>query len=99
MPRSNVYPPMPRSNVLPLHNAPRVVAGMSMELDLSTGITTRGKEEKSRAPRRCLRCVKHGGAAPSQCIGASTSKKNKKKDGVTCDYLHACGTAKEGELH
>jgi hypothetical protein len=92
---------MPRSNVLPSHNAPRVVAGMSMELDLSTdvkGISKRGKDKKVRAPRRCLRCVKYGGAAPAQCIGASTSKQSKKKDGETCNYFHEDGTAKGGTL-
>ena len=95
------YTPMPRSNVLPSHNAPRVVAGIRMELDLSTdvkGSSTRGKDKKVRAPRRCLRCVKYGGAAPAQCIGASTSKKSKKKDGEMCDYFHACGRAKGGEI-
>ena len=99
------YQPMPGSNVLPSHNAPRAVAGMNMELDLSTdagedggvkGITTRGKDTKTRASRTCKRCVRYTGAAPTECIGASTRRSN---GVVDCNYFHAYGTAKWGELH
>jgi len=52
---------MPGSTVLPSLNAPRVVAGMNMELDLSTdagedggvkGITARGEDKRTRATRK-----------------------------------------------
>jgi hypothetical protein len=93
------YRPMPGSDVVPpSRNAPRVVAGMNMDLDSSTaagedggvkGIKPRGKDQKTRQPRKCKRCVKNGGAAPSECTGAST----RKTEG-DCDYFHASGKAK-----
>ena len=90
---------MPGGNALTSHNAPMAVAGMNMQLVMTTDagedggvkdLKPRGKDKKTRAPRKCKRCVKSGGATPSQCIGASTSKK---KNGE-CDFSHASGEAK-----
>ena len=106
MPVSNVLPShnasrvVPGSNVLPSHNAPtrQESAGIDMLLDLAPfagddggvkGFKPRGKDKKPRAPRKCKRCVRHGGAAPSVCTGASTRKTRGE-----CDYFHPCGTPK-----